>query len=179
MRSKVGMENTLILAASPRKGGNCDFAAQLLCETAGLNKPLALYDYDLKRCRGCLNCQQGKKCGIKDDFKRVWETFDKASAVVIVAPVYWCGPPGLFKDFIDRTVVFFGSEPMKGRKIHLVSVAQSAGFDPHEKMIETWISWLGGSPLKTKMRLIAFHRGELEKNTSAIRKLISLGKNLV
>lgn len=123
-------------------------------------------------------CQQGGQCQIADDFSRLWEQVDAAAAVVFVVPVYWCAPPGLFKDVIDRTVAFYGSEPMKGKAIHLVSVAQSAGFGPQEEIIATWVRWLGGSALKTTLRLIAFHRGELARNASAARKLRKLGATL-
>ena len=174
----MDMSSLLVLTTSPRKGGNCDDAARLLCETAGGEAFVALHSYSIKRCQGCLNCQQGRPCGIKDDFGTLWERVKAASTVVLVVPVYWCAPPGLFKDFIDRTVVSFGTEPMKGKAVHLVSVAQSAGFDPHEKIIDTWIRWHGGSALKTKLRLIAFHRGELLQNDSAVKKLKGLGNAL-
>ena len=174
----MGMSDLLVLATSPRKGGNCDDAARLLCEAVGSEASVALYDCDIKRCQGCLDCQQGKPCGIEDDFGALWERLKAASTVVLVVPVYWCAPPGLFKDFLDRTVVSFGAEPMKGKAVHLVSVAQSAGFEPHEKIIDTWVRWHGGSALKTTLRLIAFHRGELLQNGSAVKKLKQLGRTL-
>jgi hypothetical protein len=99
----------------------------------------------------------------------------RAATLVLVVPVYWCAPPGLFKDFIDRTVVAFGTDPMKGKSVHLVSVAQSAGFDPHERMLAAWVRWHGGPPLKSMLRLIAFQRGDLPRNASAVRKLRKLG----
>ena len=140
----MDVSDLLILATSPRKGGNCDDAARLLCEVVGSEASVALHDNDIKRCQGCLNCQQGERCRIRDDFETLWERVKAASTVVLVAPVYWCAPPGLFKDFIDRTVVSSGAEPMKGKAVHLVSVAQSAGFDPQEKIVDTWIRWHGG-----------------------------------
>lgn len=172
------MSNLLVLTTSPRKGGNCDDAARLLCDAAGIEAPVALHSYNIKRCLGCLNCQQGKRCGIKDDFNTVWKQITKASTIVFIVPVYWCAPPGLFKDFIDRTVVAFGSATMEGKAVHLVSIAQSAGFEPQEKIIDTWVRWLGGSSLKTKLRLIAFHKGELVQNASAVGKLNKLGNSL-
>jgi len=171
-------KDLLIVTTSPRAGGNCDDAAKLLSETAGSAETIPLHEFRIERCLGCLNCQKGIKCAIKDDFNKLWERFLAASTIVLIAPVYWCAPPGLFKDFIDRTVVSFGEEPMKGKTLHLVSIAQSAGFGPHEKIIDTWIRWLGGAGLKTKLRLIAFQSGDLAANASAVRKLRQLGASL-
>lgn len=168
----------LVVATSPRRNGNCDAAARVLCQALGGSTAVALHDFKLERCQGCLKCQQGRRCGITDDFNRLWRQVAAASTVVFVVPVYWCAPPGLFKDFIDRSVAFFGSEPMKGKTFHLVSIAQSAGFDPLEQIIDTWIRWLGGRPLKSRLRLIAFHRGDLLKNASAVRKLHRFGVTL-
>ena len=174
----MATRDILVLATSPRRRGNCAAAAEVLCRALGAHEPVSLCDYSVQRCRGCLKCQQGRRCGIKDDFRKLWRRIEAASTVVFMVPVYWCSPPGLFKDFIDRSVVFFSSAPMKGKDVHLVSIAQSAGFGPQEEIIATWIRWLGGPPLRSKLRLIAFHRGELLRNASAVRKLKQLGASL-
>jgi hypothetical protein len=66
-------------------------------------------------------------------------------------------------------------QPRAGR---LVSIAQAAGFGTQEEIVDTWIRRLGGSAVKTKLRLIAFHRGELARNASAVNKLRKLGRAL-
>ena len=172
-----------MFAGSPRKGGNTDTAAavvgDVLTERGIDAELLCLHDYRIERCAGCLNCQLGKRCSIEDDFPGLWLKVKKARTIVLFIPVYWCSPPGLMKDFVDRTVVSFQEAgALAGKEIHLVSVAQSAGWEPQEKIVDQWIQWLGGSPLASKMRLIAFHEGELAENANAIKKLKKLGREL-
>lgn len=174
---------TILLACSPRKEGNTDTAAEIvrnaLAEQGAAAETVALHDYDIQRCRGCLGCQLGKPCPITDDFPALWERVKLVQTLVLFIPVYWCAPPGLMKDFIDRTVTAFQEGGvLAGKTVHLVSIAQSAGFDPQEKMVSQWISWLGGPPLKSKLRLIAFHSGELAGNANAARKLKKLAESI-
>ena len=177
------MKSVVIISGSPRRGGNCDDAEKIvLDELAARGRAatrLALRDFRIEHCRGCLNCQRGKPCAIRDDFAAAWRLVKRAGAVVWVIPVYWCSPPGLVKDFLDRTVVDFNKGGvMRGKPAHLISVAQSAGFGPQEKILDAWVRWLGGPPLKTRMRLIAFHKGDLLRNASAVRKLKALARKL-
>lgn len=172
------MHSPLILTTSPRPNGNSDDAAQMLSKELNNHPVTTLRNFNIQHCIGCLDCENSATCGIQDDFNKVWQTFRTAKTVVLIIPVYWCAPPGLCKDFIDRTVAFFDEEPLKGKTVHLVSIAQSAGFELQEKMIEKWVVWLGGSKLRSKTRIIAFHQGELLKNKSAIRKLKQLASSL-
>ncbi len=173
------MAGTMLISTSPRSNGNSDDAASIVLDGLGRAASLiCLHDPTIERCQGCLNCQKGKQCAIKDDFPELWRRVKDADTLVYFVPVYWCSPPGIMKDFIDRTVVDYGTGAMTGKAVHLVSIAQAAGFDPQEKIIEQWTSWLGGTSLKTKMRLIAFHTGELKANTSAVSKLKKLAASL-
>ena len=177
------MKEILLVAASPRKGGNTDDAAQIVAtelKAKGCAAELvSLHEYHIERCRGCLNCQRGEDCSIEDDFPALWTRVKAAGTVVYFAPVYWCSPPGLMKDFVDRTVVDYeAGGVMRGQEVHLVSIAQAAGFGPQEEIVDTWLRWLGGSATKTKLRLIAFHTGELVVNTRAVNELRELAQRL-
>lgn len=179
----MASENVLLFAASPRKGGNTDTAAATVGDAVaacgGTAEPVHLHEFRIERCTGCLSCQLGKRCAIRDDFQDVWRNVKRARKIVFFIPVYWCSPPGLMKDFIDRTVVDFqAGGVMAEKEIHLVSIAQSAGWEPQEKIVDQWVQWLGGSPPASKMRLIAFHKGELAENANAIKKLKKLGRAL-
>ena len=177
------MEEVLLIATSPRQGGNSDDAAQIVFDELKAKgctaKLIHLHEHRIERCQGCLNCQRGEDCNIEDDFPTLWARVKAASTVVYFVPVYWCSPPGLMKDFVDRTVVDYeAGGVMRGQEVHLVSIAQAAGFGPQEEIVDTWLCWLGGSPTKTKLRLIAFHTGELVVNTRAADELKELAQRL-
>jgi len=170
------MQEILLIATSPRKAGNSDDAAQIvLHELQAGGRPaklVHLHEFRIERCRGCLNCQRGMDCAIHDDFPTVWTLVKQAQTIVYFVPVYWCAPPGIMKDFIDRTVADYQEAGvMRDKQVHLVSIAQAAGFGPQEDIVDTWTRWLGGASLKTKLRLIAFHTGELLANPTAVSDL--------
>jgi len=177
------MEEVLLITASPREGGNSDDAVQIVFdELKSRGRPakvLSLREFRIERCRGCLNCQRGKDCTLEDDFPSVWGLVKQARVIVYFVPVYWCSPPGGMKDFMDRTVVdYLAGGVMRGKEVHLVSIAQAAGFEPQEQIIDTWICWLGGTSIETKLRLIAFHTGELAANAGAVNELKELAARL-
>lgn len=177
------MDDILLLSTSPRSGGNSDDAAQVvfdeLTDKGCSPKLVSLRDHRIEPCRGCLNCQRGQDCEIQDDFPTLWSQVKSAQVVVYFIPVYWCSPPGGMKNFMDRTVVDYAAGGvMQGKEVYLVSIAQAAGFEPQENIVDTWVRWLGGQPLQAKLRLIAFHTGELSANLSAIDELRELASAL-
>lgn len=173
------MSQPLLFVTSPREGGNSDDAAQVmmgaLVERGCSPELVRLREHRVEHCRGCLNCQRGRPCEIQDDFPDLWARVKSAQTIVYFVPVYWCSPPGGMKDFMDRTVVdYLAGGVMQGKDVYLVSIAQAAGFEPQEEIIDTWVRWLGGSALEAKLQLIAFHTGELAANSGAMEELKEL-----
>lgn len=67
---------------------------------------LNLADYDIQPCRGCPCYVQSPKlpCIITDDLYSVGEQMARADLIIVSTPIYWYGPSGLFKTFLDRWV---------------------------------------------------------------------------
>ena len=69
---------------------------------------IRLLDLDIKPCKGCTLCVQSLnqggsgKCTIKDDLHFVDEQLMACDGVILGAPVYVLGPPGLLKIICDR-----------------------------------------------------------------------------
>ena len=63
--------------------------------------------------------------------------------MVIGAPVYWDSPPGIMKDFIDRSHGSFktGNLLLKGKVIYLINVATISGFQTAEAVYQSWLSY--------------------------------------
>ena len=173
------MDEVLLFVTSPRSRGNSDDAAQIVFDELAAkgcpSKLVKLREHHVEHCRGCLSCQRGQDCEIEDGFPALWSQVKSAQKVVYFVPVYWCSPPGGMKDFMDRTVADYGAGGvMRGKEVYLVSIAQAAGFEPQEDIVDTWVRWLGGESLKAKLRLIAFHTGELTANTGTVDELKKL-----
>jgi len=75
-------------------------------------------------CKGCRECMETGECAIKDDdLDLILDRLMKAHLIVIGAPVYWDSPPGVMKDFIDRTHGFYlDHNRLSGKKVGIISV---------------------------------------------------------
>lgn len=93
------MQNTEILVKE----------AMMAAEESGADVGMIrLLDLDIKPCKGCTLCAQGLrqggtgKCSIKDDLHIVDEQLMACDGLILGAPVYVLGPPGLLKVICDR-----------------------------------------------------------------------------
>ncbi len=108
MRIKV-----LGINASPRKYGGTAKLLHLALEAArregAETEFIHLYDHEIKPCLGCLSDVQGAcrpPCVINDDMRILYDKVLGADGIIIATPVYWYGPSGHLKNFIDRLTAF-------------------------------------------------------------------------
>ncbi|MDL2210831.1 NAD(P)H-dependent oxidoreductase [Desulfovibrio sp. OttesenSCG-928-O18] len=98
---------TLILACSPRRGGNCDAAAAVIRETGGDIPPAAaLRDHAVLPCISCGYCEKHPgECPLQaqDDSAALFNLLQNASKLVIIAPIYFYHLPAHLKALIDRS----------------------------------------------------------------------------
>ena len=127
----------VILACSPRPGGNSDAAAELLASAAagGGNgcEMLRLRDFTILPCRGCNHCGRDpeSQCLLagEDQAEELFARLLAAPWVVLCSPIYFYHLPGAFKGFIDRAQRFYrlrerlGPDPRPRRRAHAVLVA--------------------------------------------------------
>jgi len=99
------------ILAGPRKGRTTDKMIDAVLD--GLKdrgaeiEKISLYDYDIKPCMGCYECEKTKKCVIDDDQRIVLDKMDKADVVVFGTPTYWSNVSSVAKKFFDRSLPFF------------------------------------------------------------------------
>jgi multimeric flavodoxin WrbA len=63
------------------------------------------------RCNGCIEfCNKNFKCLKKDDLDGLLDKMEKADGYVFACPSYFYMPPGIFKDFMDRTCAFYNAQ---------------------------------------------------------------------
>lgn len=98
----------LILACSPRKSGNSDTAAAAV---AGIleagQRVTALRDHTVLPCVSCGYCSRhpGGPCPFmtKDDSGPLFAALERASALVLVSPIYFYHLPAQLKALVDRS----------------------------------------------------------------------------
>ena len=180
------MEQTvLVVAGSPRQGGNTDDCARYVCkqlERTGQRRAEAVYlrELNIKPCAGCRGCMSEGECVIRDDdMADLMARVMNCGVLVQAAPVYWGGPPGIMKNFIDRTHgVYAKANVLAGKQGYIVSIAADGGFGPHEAVLSSWFGHYGGH-LVDKVRLIAREKGELMASPTEVQKLDSLVRTIV
>jgi len=94
------------ILGSPRRRGNSDtLAMEFLRGTAakGFGHRLIIpTDLDLSPCDGSNRCFADGQCTIGDGMNEIYDEVLGSSLLLIATPVYFMGPPGSLKAFIDR-----------------------------------------------------------------------------
>jgi multimeric flavodoxin WrbA len=173
------------ISGSPRIGGNTEYAVRHVIDAIRSRLPkvevefLRITDYKIEHCRGCRYCMKATECVIKgDDLMLLVHKMLSADLIIIGAPIYWYGPPGVLKDFIDRTHGFYpDNKRFAGKKVALISVAATSGYPSHERTMG-WLEYYGAEYV-AKVRLEAREIDELKDKTNQIRKLENLQNSLV
>ena len=96
----------LAILGSPRRDGNTDtIATEFLRGAASAGfEPAFIVPSDLaiSPCDGMNQCFKTGKCVIKDGMNEIYEDVLGATHILMATPVYFMGPPGSLKTFIDR-----------------------------------------------------------------------------
>ncbi len=108
------MEPILIVAGSPRSGGNTDTMAEwtedFLSEKGLLYERINLRDYDFGPCIECNACYRDGKCHVVDGMQLIYPKLMSAQKIVFTAPVFFYTFGALTKAFIDRTQCFWAAK---------------------------------------------------------------------
>ncbi len=102
--------SVVILACSPRAGGNSDAMAQLVAQGVRQEGKEAhvvyLRNYSILPCTSCGTCFQHaeQRCILenKDDAERLFQLLEGESPVVMTVPIYFYHVPAVLKALLDR-----------------------------------------------------------------------------
>ena len=122
--------NPLVLACSPRLGGNSDIVAATIRQELPGASLLHLRNYPVLPCISCGYCADnpGTTCPQEeeDSSRKLFEAIHEAAELVVVAPIYFYHLPAQFKAFIDRSQPIWtkqdasGSFPPATRTAHAI-----------------------------------------------------------
>jgi multimeric flavodoxin WrbA len=125
------MKKILAVVGSPRKNGNTHILVRKIAEGAKAKgaavEELFLGDLNIRECDGCHRCWKDGVCSKKDDICGIYPKIAESDAIIFGTPVYWYGPTGLMKLFIDRFVYF--NSPANRNKIKGKSAAIAVPFE--------------------------------------------------
>ena len=125
------MKAPLVLACSPRRGGNTDTAAALLADA--LSRSSGLAPADIRRvaelapgpCRACDACAATPgSCVQRDAALPLLRDLAAAPVACLVSPIYFCHVPAQAKALMDRAQTFWhlppNGRPGAGRRLGVV-----------------------------------------------------------
>jgi multimeric flavodoxin WrbA len=172
------------VSGSPRKDGNSDVAARTILETLrdfGETEFIRIADYDIEHCIGCGRCWESHRCAIEhDDLQPLLDKWREADLLIVSAPVYWLSPPGVMKDFIDRTfsVATHPVPPFKDKKVALVTIAAENGFELLTELLSRWLRHYGAEIIGD-IEVYAWEKNDLVHDSSQMAKLREFASEMI
>ena len=139
-----------------------------------------IINYKIDPCYGCRECMKlGHCCNQKDEFEQLFQIFKQSYSSIWCIPVYWFAPPGITKNFIDRTHGYFiHRRLLKGRTAYLVNIATDSGFENNEAVMRSWLEWLG-IKLKGVKNIYATEANDIKQDKTKIKEIVKFTKEII
>lgn len=179
------MKRILAVIGSPRRNGNTHLLVSRIAEGArdsGASvEELFLGDTVIEECDGCHRCWRGSGCSKKDDMRDVYPKIAGSDVIIFGTPVYWYGPTGLMKTFIDR-FVYFNCEGNRA-KVRGKSAVIAVPFEEEDPETASGVVEFFEKSLKyLEMELVGRvivpgvgRRGEILERTNCMARAYALG----
>ncbi len=139
------MKKVLIISSSFRTKGNSARLAEEFSkgakEAGNEVEFISLHDKKIAFCRGCLACQETKRCAILDDADVLREKMLHADVLVFATPVYYYGLSGQLKTLLDRCNPLYCSD-YRFREIYLLFAAAEDDKDVADRTLNNFDGWL-------------------------------------
>lgn len=131
----------LILAGSPRKGGNsemiCDAFLNGAKEAGHEGEKVRLRDHPIGYCLACDYCRSHNgACVHKDGMAEILEKMIAADVIVMATPVYFYAMDGQMKTLIDRTYPRY--QEIARKTFYFVITAADSDHETAERTMEAF-----------------------------------------
>ncbi len=174
----------LALVGSPRIGSNTDILIEQILrgsETKGhTGEKLYIYNISISPCIDCRNCKKGSYvCPINDGMQEIYPKLEAADLIIFGSPLYWYGPTGKMKLFVDRLRPFIANGKLKGKKGVVVTPSEE-GAEACGSLLEMFrksFNYLG-MEFAGKIFVRAYEKGEILGNQKELKKAYEFGCSL-
>jgi multimeric flavodoxin WrbA len=170
------------ICGSPRKG-NTEFLlkeALKAAEKKGAKTELILLrEKRIEFCDGCGKCEKTGECHIEDDMQEIYKRLESADGIILASPNYYDNVSGMMKNFIDRTLVYYGprEKKIKGKIGGIIAVGGGSADEAVEKLKVFFSAY--EAKVVGIVKAVAGSAGEISKNKKAIEKARKLGERLM
>ncbi|MBN1801172.1 MAG: flavodoxin family protein [Candidatus Lokiarchaeota archaeon] len=183
------MKRILAIMGSPRKNGNTHILLLKLLEAGkkvgSQGEMLFLGDLNIKECDGCHSCWKGNECSKNDDMNDIYKKIADSDVLVFGTPVYWYGPTGLMKLFLDRCVFFNCEENNKqiaGKSAVLVVPFEENTLETAKPLVDLFeksFKYLNLNLIEQLLVPGVYKKGDVLKKKDAINRAIEIGTSIV
>jgi multimeric flavodoxin WrbA len=182
------MNKVLAVVGSPRKNGNTHILVSKIAEGARAKgagvEEVFLGDLSVTECDGCHRCWQDGACSKNDDMWTVYPKISESDVLVFGTPVYWYGPTGLMKLFIDRLVYFNcpkNRDKIKGKSAVIAVPFEEETCETAKPVIEFFEKSLAYLEMKLVGKILApgvSDRGDILQKSEILKQAYTLGQSL-
>ena len=175
----------IMINGSPHEKG-CTYTAlhelELVLNSEGVETEIV--QIGKKAVAGCVACCYCKKghdhCVFNDDVNNILDRLSTVDGIVLGSPVYYCGPSGQMKSFLDR--LFFASNGRFDGKVGAAVVSCRRGgaattFDQLNKYFS-----ISNMPIATSQYWNQVHGfvdpGDVQKDLEGVQTMRTLGRNM-
>jgi multimeric flavodoxin WrbA len=186
----------LAFVGSARRRGNTDvLVGEVIAgarEAGATARRVRLAEIDMRPCRGCMRCSDGRCRGHEDDVPDLLSAMQRARALVFATPVYFWNVSGLMKTLWDRMLPLAGLDlttrpvtmrPLLAGKRAGVVVIQEEARGPHASIprlfFERNVADFGMTLAGEVYAYGALRRGEVTRDRDAVERARALGRALV
>ena len=179
------MSRFLGIVGSPRHNGNTHILVNKVLEGAAQAgaevDTLLLGDRAIRECDGCQLCWKGEHCPKADDMVEIYPRIIAANVLIFGTPVYWYGPTGLMKLFIDRFVFFNCASHrdwIAGKSAVLVVPFEETDLDTARPLVEMFEKSLAYLQMSLAARIIVpgvSARGQVSSKPEVLQEAFNVG----
>ena len=175
-------KKVLVIAGSPRKGGNsdilCDEFIRGARESGNTAEKIYVQSLKIGPCRACYGCRGKGECVQQDDMAGLLEKMIAADILVLATPVYFYSMDGQMKTLIDRTLPRYME--ISNKDIYFIATA-AAGKRAMERTIDGLRGFADCLP-GAKVRGVIYGdsvylKGEVT-DTNAMKEAFQAGKSI-
>ena len=141
-------------------------------------------DLTITECDGCHCCWQDSVCSKNDDMWPVYPKIAQSDAIIFGTPIYWYGPTGLMKLFIDRLVYFNcpqNRDKIKGKSAVIAVPFEEETCETARLVIEFFEKSLAYLEMKLVGKILApgvSDRGDILQKPEILKQAYELGQSL-
>jgi multimeric flavodoxin WrbA len=182
------MKKILAVVGSPRKNGNTHILVRKIADGVKARgaavEELFLGDLNIKECDGCHRCWKDGLCNKKDDMCGIYAKIAERDAIIFGTPVYWYGPTGLMKLFIDRFVYFncpANRDRIRGKSAVIAIPFEEENPQTAKPVVEFFRKSLAYLEMKLVGKVIVpgvGEKGDILRKPDCLAKAYKLGQSL-